>query len=136
MKKYEFHSSLFPEEFLDDLREWTPIVNIACKIDRNKRRVKLWSKHTEFGRGHKPLTIFQGYVHPAENGSVLRGSYRPVISAPIGFIIIPLIWSILLRSRDGVILFSLWWLAMCVLELWDNASERNRMIRMLLERYP
>lgn len=136
MNKYEFYSSLPPDELLDDLKRWTSIAEITCKLNGRKNRVMLWSRHTTFGRERKPLTIFRGVVRSAENGSVLRGHYRPMISASVGFLLIPLVWSILLQSLNGVILFSLWWLATCGLDLWDNASERRRVIRMLRERYP
>lgn len=134
MRRYEFHSVLPPEEFLDDLQEWASTVGIICKIDQKRNRVRLWSKHTTFDRG-VPFSILWGRIYSVKEGSRFQGYYRPAIPALI-FNAVFIIWSIVLLGIKGAVFSLLMAFLLICIDRWDNMSERRRVVRMLKERYP
>ena len=134
MKQYEFHTGLLLEDFAGDLREWAPTVGIICKIDRKRSRVRLWSRYTTFDRG-VPFLILLGRIYSVKEGSYFQGYYRPAIPA-LSFNTVFITWSILLLGMEGAAFsLSVALLLICI-DLWDNAAERRRVVRILKERYP
>lgn len=137
MKMYEFRSRLAPEGFFNDLQEWAPNVGIACEIGRKRKRVKIWSKYTTFGRGEGiPLTVFCGHIRPSETGSHLQGHYRPAIFALVPLAGLIALTVIVTLDMIPAVFFFLLTVILYFIDWWDNASERRRVLRILQERYP